>query len=59
MGGQTFGVTVLTSENASAEETAARDKLVKAFAESLRFAFGSTHESVPKETIRILVGAKP
>src|SRR3984893_15915729 len=26
MGGQPFGVTVLTSENASAEETAARDK---------------------------------
>jgi hypothetical protein len=59
MGGQPFGVTVLTSENASAEETAARDKLVKAFAESLRFASGSTHESVPKETIRILVGPKP
>jgi hypothetical protein len=58
MGGQPFGVTVLTHDESSDQETATRDALKKAFAASVRFAWGSTHYSVPKGAIRILVGPK-
>jgi hypothetical protein len=59
MGGQPFGVTVLTHDESSAEEVASRNALQKAFAASLPMgAWGSTHDAVPKGIIRILVGPK-
>src|SRR5205807_9653603 len=63
MGGQPFGVTVLTRENPSNDEVGASGILVNALVSSMRGwapgVFSSAHSSVPPQTIRILVGPKP